>query len=314
MSASSSARPPGTLRFGRLGGADLLARPSLLLMGLLLVVLFAPRFEGERDPYVVATVFVLALYVSVLVHELAHLAVARAYGMRVSTVTLHLLGGETAIEGESRTPTQELVTSLVGPVASLVIGLGALAVVDPVGGVGADVLWSIGWVNLLVAAFNMLPGLPLDGGRVFRAVVWALTGSELKGIVAAAWAGRLAAVAIVVAVVARHVPPGRTWYVDVPLAVLVAAFLWAGAGASLRAADRSARINALSARALAEPLDDAEVAHTDLPALPATARGTVLLRAMAARPADTYLLVDDAGTPVGVLRSTAVDDAYRRRA
>ena len=70
-----------------------------------------------RAALVLATVFVVALYVSVLVHEIAHVLAARAYRMRVASVTLHLLGGETVIEGESRTPAQELVTSIVGPLA-----------------------------------------------------------------------------------------------------------------------------------------------------------------------------------------------------
>lgn len=314
MSVPSNPRPPGTIRFGRLGGAELLARPSLLLMGVVLVVLFAPRFSAEArtNAYVLAATFVLALYVSVLVHELAHLAAARAYGMRVPSVTLHLLGGETAIEGESRTPAQELVTSAVGPLASLVIGLGSLAVGDSSTGVAGDLWWSIGWVNVLVAGFNMLPGLPLDGGRVLRAVIWQVTGSERLGIVVTAWIGRAAAVALGVLVVVRAVQ-GRTlgtqWWLDVVLVGFVAAFLWIGATAALQGADRGTRINALHAEALARPLPD-EVPG-DWPTLNVRARGTVLLRAMTARPAEEYVLVDDDGTPVAILLASDVDAAYR---
>ena len=144
----------------------------------------------------VAAIFVVALYVSVFLHEVAHVVAARSFGMRVPSVTLHLLGGETAIEGESRTPWQELVTAIVGPLVSLAIGLGAEsgrpARWSP--GVLHDVVWSVGWVNILIAVFNMLPGLPLDGGRVFKAVVWQLTGREQTGTRVAAWIGRFAAV------------------------------------------------------------------------------------------------------------------------
>jgi Zn-dependent protease len=315
VSVSTNQRPPGTLRFGRLGGADLLARPSLLVMGVVLVVLFAPRFAAQErlDAYLLAAGFVLALYVSVLVHELAHLAVARAYGMRVPSVTLHLLGGETAIEGESRTPGQELVTSAVGPLASFAIGLVALLVADRTTGVTSDLWWSVGWVNLLVAAFNMLPGLPLDGGRVLRAIIWRATGSERRGVVVTAWIGRTAAVALGVWVLVRALQGqtwGTRWWLDVVLAAFVAAFLWVGATAALRGADRGTRMNGLRADLLARPLPDDVSPHW--PVLPAHARGTALLRAMTARPAETYLLVDDDQHPVGVLLATDVDDAYRR--
>ncbi len=314
MSVSSNQRPPGTLRFGRLAGADLLARPSLLIMGVVLVVLFAPRFEvvARTNPYVVAGAFVVALYVSVLVHELAHLAVARAYGMRVPTVTLHLLGGETAIEGESRTPAQELLTSVVGPLASLGIGLAAHGISDGSEGVARDLWWSIGWVNLLVAAFNMLPGLPLDGGRVLRAVIWKVTGSERLGVVVTAWIGRAAAVGLGVVVLLRLVQGdawGATWWVDLVLVGFVAAFLWAGATAALRGADRGARMNALSADSLGRPLPD--TVPDTWPTLSVRERGTGLLRAMTAHPADGYVLVDDDGRAVGVLLTSDVDAAYR---
>ena len=119
--------PAGTWRIGRVAGVDLLARPSLLVMGVILVVLFAPRYEDQTqtNPYVVAAVFVVALYASILLHEIAHVLAARGFGMHVPSVTLHLLGGETAIEGESRTPWQELATAIVGPIVSLAIGLAA---------------------------------------------------------------------------------------------------------------------------------------------------------------------------------------------
>lgn len=314
MSLPSSQRPAGTIRFGRLAGADLLARPSLLVMGVVLVVLFAPRFavEARSNAYVVAASFVLALYVSVLVHELAHLAVARAFGMRVPTVTLHLLGGETAIEGESRTPWQELATSIVGPLASCAIGLLAHGIADGSTGVARDLWWSIGWVNLLVAAFNMLPGLPLDGGRVLRAILWKVTGSERLGVVVTAWIGRAAAVGLGVLVVVRTVQGsslGARWWIDVLLVAFVAFFLWAGATAALRGADRGARMNALGAEELARPLDDD--ASPDWPRISVRARGTGLLRAMTAHPADVYLLVDDDDRAVGMLLASDVDTAYR---
>jgi Zn-dependent protease len=291
----------------------LLARPSLLLMGIVLVVVFAPRFEDQTqtDPYVVAAIFVVALYASVLLHEIAHVLAARAFGMRVPSVTLNLLGGETSIEGESRTPWQELATAIVGPLVSLAIGLGArwaAANLDP--GVLHDVVWSIGWVNILVAVFNMLPGLPLDGGRVFRAVIWQVTGNEEAGTRFAAWLGRLAAAGLVLLTLLRADFSGDRWSVDVIVALVVGWFLWEGAGQALKHAGSRARINRLDARSLLEPVGEVP---PGTPTLPADLRGAPLVHAMAAEPSETYVLVERDGSVAGLLRTARVDEAYRSR-
>lgn len=280
-------------------------------MAVALVVLFAPRFDDETDtnPYAVAAVFVVALYVSILLHEVAHVLAARGFGMRVPSVTLHLLGGETSIEGESSTPWQELATAVVGPLVSLAIGFAAREIADGIDpGVLHDVVWSIGWVNILVGVFNLLPGLPLDGGRVFRAVVWQVTGHEETGIRFAAWLGRATAVGLVVAVVLLSDRSDSAFVLDVVIAGVVAWFLWQGASHALRNAGRTARINNLHARLL---LDPARQVPADAPHLPVDLRGTSLLRAMAARPAEVYVLDEADGSVAGVLLAARVDDAFR---
>lgn len=306
----SSSQRAGTWRIGRVVGVDLLIRPSLLVMGAILVIVFAPRYEDRSgtSPYVLAAVFVVALYASVLVHEIAHVLAARAFGMRVDSVTLHLLGGETLIEGESRTPWQELATSIVGPLASLAIGLVSFALADSMAiGTGSDIVWSIGYVNIVVAVFNMLPGLPLDGGRVFKAIIWQVTGREETGTTVAGWIGRAAAVAVVVLALAR-LGSDTASSVDLAISLLIAWFLWQGSSEALRHAGRSARINRLVAR------DIGFAGATPPPGavpLPVDLRGAELLRAMAARPAEAYALVESDGTIFGVLTARAVDETYR---
>lgn len=288
----------------------MLIKPSLLVMGVALVVLFAPRWDDREgtSPYVLAAVFVVALYLSVLVHELAHVAVARAYRMRVASVTLHLLGGETLIEGESSTPGQELATSISGPLASLGIAVVAFGVsdwMDP--GTTSDIIWSIASVNLIVAAFNMLPGLPLDGGRVFRAIIWKITGREETGVRIAAWIGRFTAVAVLVVSVLTF-SDVRDTTINVLIAAFVAFFLWEGASDALRNAGRNARINLLVARDIGFP---GATPPPGIPNLSADLRGPDLLRAMAAHPSEAYVLTEPDGSVFGVLTSRAVDDAYR---
>ncbi len=305
--------PPGTWRIGRLAGIDLLIRPSLLLMAVVLISLFSSRFaDGEgSNAYGLAALFVLALYISVLVHEIAHVVVARRYRMPVASVTLHLLGGETAIEGESRTPGQEFWTSVIGPLASLAIG-GVAALIarglDP--GNAHSVVSSIAIVNILVAAFNMVPGLPLDGGRVFRALIWAVTKRESTGTKAAAWIGRVAAVvAIVLPIYWLIRDQDSASVADAIVGLLVAWFLWTGATHALRSADRNSRLNSLHARTIGEAGVEAP---EDAPTLSADLIGVPLLRAMAATPSDVYRLTEHDGTTYGSLRSDDVDAAYRR--
>jgi len=220
----------GSWRIARIGGVDILIGPSLLVMGLLLVLIFAPRFDdgGATSGYQGATLFVLGLYASVFLHELAHLAAARGFGLRVRSITLHLLGGETAIDSPRRTPVQEFVISVVGPLASIVIGIACFFL-----GGDSAVLSALGWINVVIGVFNLLPGLPLDGGRALRATIWQVSGRPDAGTRLAAWAGRLIAIALVVVTVLRVDFNGPTWSVDVAFAVLVAWFLWEGAGHAL---------------------------------------------------------------------------------
>ena len=188
----------GTIRLGRVWSVPVRVRPGAVLMGVVLVALFAPRLDdaGFDRPWLVAVLAVASLYLSVLLHEVAHVAAARHYGLPVHSVTLHLLGGETLLESDSATARQELVTAISGPAASALVGLaglGAGAALAP--GSNADVLTTLGWINVLVAGINMLPALPLDGGRVVRAVAWAVTGRDRSGILVAGWTGRLAGLA-----------------------------------------------------------------------------------------------------------------------
>lgn len=295
---------------GRVAGADLLVKPSLLVMGVVLVVVFATRFDDQStaNPFLLAIAFVVGLYASVLVHELAHVVAARGYGMTVQSVTLHLLGGETIIEGESKTPLQELWVAGVGPLASAAIGGACLAADGLFSGTAGSLLTAMGLVNLLVAAFNLIPGLPLDGGRVLRALIWGVTGRELVGIRIAAWIGRGAAVAVLAVVVALLISRQDGYLLDLVVAILVAGFLWAGSTQALQRLASRERLDLLVARNLADHRAPVPAGAVELPA---DLRGEDLLRAISAHPADHYVLTETDGTVAGVLSLTAVDTAFR---
>ena len=144
--------------------------------------------------YVAGVAFAVVLYGSVLLHEASHAVMAKHYGFQVTSITLHFLGGMTAIEGEARTPRQEFWIAVVGPLTSIAVGIvaGGLWFVVPGGLIGMAV-GGLAAANLLVGVLNLIPGLPLDGGRVLKAGVWQVTGNRHTGSIAAGWGGRVTA-------------------------------------------------------------------------------------------------------------------------
>ena len=149
----------------------------------------------------------LSLFISVLLHELAHSLVAQARGMKVGSITLFIFGGVSNLEEEPEKPRTEFVMAIVGPLTSLVLGfiLWGVAMVltgnavslsglingREFGSPVANALGYLAFINLTLAIFNLLPGFPLDGGRVLRSILWGSTGSLKKATDAAAITGRL---------------------------------------------------------------------------------------------------------------------------
>ncbi|MGW5718611.1 site-2 protease family protein [Amycolatopsis sp. NPDC003865] len=126
---------------------------------------------------------------SLLAHELSHALVARRRGLAVDRVTLWLLGGSTEMTEEPATPRSALAVAIAGPAASLLAGAGFLGVALVLPGIaGVTASW-LGWTNLVLARFNLLPGAPLDGGRVLQAIVWKRTGDRRRARAAAARSG-----------------------------------------------------------------------------------------------------------------------------
>lgn len=258
---SRDVRRPGELKLGTIAGIPVLVRSSWLLVALLIAFVMAPRVEQVAPglgvlTYVAGLVFAVLLYGSVLLHEAAHAVAARAFGLPVRAIRLEFLGGVTEIERPSRTPWQEFVISVVGPITSIAVGLvslTALLVTDPAGLVRLS-LEGLAIANLFVGAFNLLPGIPLDGGKVLKALVWRITGSADTGTLVAAWGGR------VVAVLAFAIPLGLSaagfeiTLTDYLIAGIIAMFIWSGASATLQYVALRRRVPSLDARALARPL------------------------------------------------------------
>jgi Zn-dependent protease len=198
-----------------LGGISLRLDLSCMIGSVLTAWTFASGFLPETDPGRTTTAYwtaglvgALLVATSLLIHELGHAVAARRAGLDVARITLSFIGGTTELVGVVRRPAEELVIALGGPLASMLAALAAslvhVVIVEAAGpGLPATVAALIAVANLAVAVLNVIPGLPLDGGRVLRALVWAATGrTETATNVATILGRRLGEITIGVAVMA----------------------------------------------------------------------------------------------------------------
>ena len=184
----------------KIRGIPLFIQPSWLVSVVLFTMIFQSRFAATVTPAVAAgtswglgLLTALLLFLSVLLHELGHSVMAIREGVKVSSITLFLLGGVARVEKECPTPMGALRVAAAGPAVSLLLAAGLLASVQAAGQVNpllGNLVAKLGWLNLILALFNLLPGLPLDGGLILKALVWQWTGSQRKGIQVATASGR----------------------------------------------------------------------------------------------------------------------------
>ncbi len=184
----------------KIRGIPLRIHPSWFVILLLATAAFQQDYSGSLagslgagERWALGLVTAVLLFLSVLLHELGHSLVALAQGVQVRSITLFLLGGVASVERECNTAIGALLVAAAGPAVSLLLGFGLLA-----SGHGAahlapwlgEMVTRLGSLNLLLAFFNLLPGLPLDGGLIVKALVWQVSGSQRRGIVVANSCGR----------------------------------------------------------------------------------------------------------------------------
>jgi Zn-dependent protease/CBS domain-containing protein len=197
-------------RIGRLAGIDLAIHPSWLVIAFLLTFSLADAFFPRAIPgwtvgqyWLLGGATAVLFFASILAHEFSHALVARRFGLKVAGITLFIFGGATSIEGDSHSPREEALMALAGPATSLVIGAALLAAGAQVEAREARAL--LGWlgiINVVLGAFNLLPGYPMDGGRVLRAILWRLRGDANTATRQAAIVGRVVGYLMVAAGIA----------------------------------------------------------------------------------------------------------------
>lgn len=297
---------PRALRIGSIGGVDIRIDPSWLLIAALVALQFWAWFS-QKYAHGVGPAVLLALlatglfFASVLAHELGHALEAIHRDVHVAGVTLFVFGGVTETRFEARRPRDEFALSAVGPYVSFVLAalFGLIATGATYLGMTATAQVSglLGWLNLALAVFNLVPGAPLDGGRVLRSLVWAISGDRERAVRFAGRAGQffglvLVAGAAYAVVVVRPAP--------VFTALLLGFIGWFLFRAAQGELGRTETLELLRDRSVRTLLDD------PTPALRADATVVDVLEDLTRSTVDAHPVIERNGQLVGVLR---VDDA-----
>jgi Zn-dependent protease len=245
--------------------------PGSLLTILVLAVLVFPMYAGPWIPasvsVLVAVGVALFMMVSVLVHEIGHALVARAFGGTVDHIALTLWGGHTQFRAERMGHLPSLLISLAGPAGNLVLaafatGAGALTE----NGTAASAFWAVsGTLNIALAVFNLLPGLPMDGGRALESLLGLLLRRPLLATRITGWIGRAIAVGVVAAplvIILRSGGAGTGTLITLLWALLIAGMLWQGASQALRDAGMRSRVEHLTLAQLTRPV---RLLHAETP-------------------------------------------------
>lgn len=275
------------LLFGRFFGVPIYFAPSWLVIAGLLTLIYGREIQKQvpsvsaSTAYLTAFAFAVLFALCVLAHELGHTAVSLRLGTPVRRVVIFLLGGVSEIEREPTRARDEFLVAAAGPLVSgIAAGLAILGQRLTSTGSLPHVLASLlVWGNLSVVVFNLLPGLPLDGGRLLRAFIWRLSGSRLTGTRVGAVLGRI--LAIGVAGVGLLLASGSSGAATLPITLFLALYLWGGATQALRSARVLERVPSVHLAELLRPgllvPSDISVAEGLRRVWAGSARGLVLI-------------------------------------
>ncbi|MBX6370825.1 MAG: site-2 protease family protein [Acidothermus sp.] len=291
------------LRLGYFFGAPVIVGPSWLLFLAWITWQFAPIVADAvpgigEGRYLVSASFGVFLGLSVLAHELAHVAVARVVGVPTDRIVLTALAGHSALRREPGRPHQMFAVAVFGPLTNIAIAAAAWAAhrALPPHTVASVLAAGLAWTNGIVGLYNLLPGLPLDGGQMLRSLIWAITRKPRLGVIWGAWSGRIVGGATAffgAYLLTRDDPQAQ---LDGLWAMLIAAMLIFSAGTTLRLQALRERLPALSARTLTR---QALSVTGDVPLSEA------VRRAQEAR-AGGLVVIDGYGRPTAVVSEAAV--------
>ena len=295
-------KSPG-IKLGRIGGVPVYLSSSWFIITA--VITFSVGMQLARggvipplNAYLMGLSCAVAIAVAVLIHEVAHAMTARAFKWPDAHIVLTLMGGHTQFGSFKAKPGASLWVALSGPLSNFVLaGLGWLVMENIQLGVYPNLLLDFFvYANLLLGAFNALPGLPLDGGRLVESIVWKATGSQFRGTIASCWVGRVIAVGIVFYFVLLPFLRGQQpEIITVVVGIMVAMFMWQATTQLIGHSKMMLNLPTVIASDLMSPAS-AMVSH---------AMVSDVLSRKAARGGE-IILVDPKGMPVGVIDAQAL--------
>ncbi len=302
--AEDSTRSAPGWRLATIGGVPVYLGRSWPVIAVIIVATFGPGVASSRPDlglgaYAVAAAYAVLLLVSVLAHEAAHAVVATRAGYSVHRVVADLWGGHTAYNSANARPGASALVAIAGPAANALLALlGWLALPQITGDMTSLLVGAMVYTNGFVAAFNLLPGLPLDGGFLVDSLVWRITGSRESGLIAAGWCGRAVTLLVVLAFVGWPLLNGQPPDLfNLVWAFFIGSFMWVGATNAIRAGRGSRllagiRIDSLWRRA---------------ETLPSRASAAQAMSLRAGGPGGTVVIVeDDWRNPIGLLDDEAL--------
>src|SRR6266850_3806896 len=263
------------IKLGRIAGVEIGLHYSWFIIALLITLSLVGQFHtlnpewGEGVIWTTAIATSLFFFASIVAHELSHSAVAKARGLPVRAITLFALGGVAQIERESDSASTEFWMGIAGPISSILIGVVCLglAVVlgwplgaNPSTPLQAMLMW-LGYINISLGIFNLVPGFPLDGGRVLRGIIWRITGDGVRATRIAARVGQVVAFAFIITGIVRFFMGagfGGLWI------SFIGWFLLNAAGASRRQVEVSSHLRGVRAGDLIERDCEVVSAHDNL--------------------------------------------------
>lgn len=292
----------GSFKVGNLFGIPFYINSSWFLVLALVTFSYGSQLAnsfaiGGIVPWLLGLFAALLLFTSVLAHELGHSFVAIKQGIEVKSITLFLFGGLASLERESKTPGEAFWVAIAGPLVSFILcGIfTAIGVYTDISGATAAVVQLLAYINFVIGTFNLIPGLPLDGGNILKSVVWKITGNPYKGVM---FAGRVGQIFGWIAIASGLLPILFFGSFNNIWNLLIGAFLLQNAGMAAQSAnvqDRLTQFTAADAVTPDSPIISAEISLREF------ANEYVIGKA----PWRQFLVIDESGKLIGKL---LVDD------
>ncbi len=303
-------KAPG-IKLGRIGGVPVYLSSSWFIITAVITISVGLQLSRSQwipalNAYLMGFACAVVIAIAVLVHEVAHAMTARAFKWPDAHIVLTLMGGHTQFGSFKAKPGASLWVALSGPVSNFVLaGLGWLIIQNLELGIYSKLLLDFFvYANLLLGAFNALPGLPLDGGRLVESIVWKATGSQFKGTIASSWVGRVIAVGVVFFfVVYPYLRGEEIQIITAVVGLMVAVFMWQATTGLIAHSKMMLNLPTVIASDLMKPASAmlSQVTVADVFARQSQRGGEIIL-------------VDGKGMPVGVVDAQAISRVDRDRA